>query len=144
MRNREPSHAMLNTSGLSKSEVLAQLPSKFTDEFGGLLSVEGITALVHHFGGTRILVPKGDDPTTAVGQVLSSADRAALCKHAGGSAIDVPIGKRIARYIRDKEIVAARKAGHSNNEIARQFGLCERSVRLALKRCRENGIYPQA
>lgn len=90
------------------------------------LGVPAAEAMVAHFGGTRIHVPKSwraGHPLTAVGDDLSKE----LAYHFAGEVLRIPVTltEPEARVAKAQEL---RKAGFTVNEIARALGLSHRAA----------------
>lgn len=134
---QEPLINYLDRGELSELEVLSTIPATFAENYGRKMSVRGILALIDHFGGGNVYVPKKPTPTSWMDDVLSHQDQLALCDIIGGSNLyDIPTAARLKSRVRNKRIVALREQGKSEREVSMLFGLCGRAIRKIMMRHR--------
>jgi hypothetical protein len=128
----------LSSGEISESEVLANLPGQFTETYGRKMSVAGLLALVDHYGGSSLYIPRTPNPRMRLASILPRDDLLVLCELGGGSRVDtIPSGYRLRRYIRNKRIVAMRIQGLSEQKVAKRFGFSTRWVRVQMARHRD-------
>ena len=90
----------------------------------------------------EVLRTLGLDPKRAEHCGHALADH--LAEHWGGQVISIPVDHAMHLSLRERDILAAREAGKSPHEIAREFGMTESGVRKLLKRAaRRNAVDAQ-
>lgn len=106
-----------------------------------LVGRQGLIALSREFGGVRLYIPQSDAHLARhrLAGIVGEDSLRRLSAEFGGCQIMVPLLTAEARWQRDSGIAARRAAGASAREIARETGLCMRSVQRATRRVRLGG-----
>lgn len=85
-----------------------------------------------HYGGGHLCVPRSADPLHRLVELLGPERAARFCERFGGDLLSIPRAAEALRAVRNRAIYAARAAGKTQFDIARQFGLTERHVNSIL------------
>lgn len=115
-------------------------------ELERLLGLEHFETLREAFGGTRVVVPTGIEPTpyrAELEEKLGEGVVGLLIFHFPGEAVYVPTGRPLQRTRLDDQLVAKlTRAGKSATAIALELSCSDRAVYHARRRCRSKGILP--
>jgi DNA-binding transcriptional regulator LsrR (DeoR family) len=90
--------------------------------------------LARHFGGQHIYIAENPTPNNQIARALGLEVAKQIGKLVGRGDITIPTCGAALRFERDLRIAERKRAGASNNELAREFGLHEKSVRQAVAR----------
>lgn len=91
-----------------------------------------VFALVEHFGGTEVPVPKKIKKNHAL-LVMGDDNARALCGYCPGEFISVPISLGPKKN-RKREVDALISRGYKHREVARELGITQRHVRRMASR----------
>lgn len=101
------------------------LPRSLVD-LAETLGLRVALALIEHFGGQELRVPKHPGPDHPLLKALGDSDGRALCSFMGGEWVYVPKGAQGGRWRQAAELA---DRGLSRGEIARILGVSQRHVR---------------
>lgn len=113
-------------------------------ELERLLGLEHFEKLREAFGGTRLFVPQGIEPSKYRDQLEAKVGEGVvglLIFHFPGDRVYIPTGRPRHR-VDDKRVAELTRAGKSVEFIALALSCSDRAVYLARKRCRARGILP--
>lgn len=116
----------INEAEQYHSEIIAALPPVF-NEFAKIVSLKSIFSIIDNFGGTRIYIPKKGSGSKLEGAVGKEAV-IVLSRIYGGDYLNVPMSSSIIKLIRNREIQSLSRQGQTARELARGFGMTERSI----------------
>jgi Mor transcription activator family len=93
---------------------------------------------IKHFGGADLEVPKsetgrGAATFAAIAEVIGVKHAHTLCRYYGGNKIYVPMWKPESITLRNRNIVESYNKGISIDELRREHGIAERTIRDILK-----------
>lgn len=106
-------------------------------EIARIIGPQGALRLVELYGGRRLYIPERIDATHALARELGLEAAEALGATYAGERIEIPLARQWCAAIRAKAVAEARAAGHSQAQVAEQFGICERTVRSFVARAKE-------
>lgn len=114
-----------------------KLPRSLQD-LASHVGISGALAIAERWGGIRLHVPHVERINSGhpLVQAIGMKNAESLARYAGGEWMEIPLCHLLSVRRRDAEMVAARQGGASTREIAKQFRLTERGVRLAMERYR--------
>lgn len=119
--------------GPADEAVLALMPPSLA-ELARVSSVAAALALAREYGGRRIYIPEvmtEDHPLA----VLIGFDAAmALSHHYPGDRPEIPMLRDWRAKVKANAIASARRAGRTQADLAREYGMTERGIRLAERR----------
>lgn len=98
------------------------------------LGLATAVAMVQHFGGLRLFIPKKPKPGHILLERLGTEVATALCRTYGGETITVPRGRAATLAVRNANIAASYDAGMTVRELAMQHQLTERQIYTILGR----------
>lgn len=113
-------------------------------ELERLLGLEHFEKLRETFGGIRLAIPTGIEPSKYRNELeakLGEGIVGLLIFHFAGDAVYIPTGRPRQR-IDDKRVAKLTRAGKSVEAIALELSCSDRAVYLARRRCRAKGILP--
>jgi len=110
---------------------IAALPRSLVD-LAEALGLRVALALIAHFGGLEMRVPKHPGPDHPLLKALGETDGRAVCSCLGGEQIYVPRGGRAGRV---KAALEMADTGLTRRQIARALGISQRHVRRMAKGC---------
>lgn len=102
----------------------------------GKLPVESIVATARKIGSRRLYVPIKPDRQSALGRLIGHDSLIALCSVYGGTNVKFSSLKQTKSRVMHTQVVKARAAGKTNNEIALALDIAERSVTRIIRQSR--------
>jgi hypothetical protein len=117
-------------------DIYALLPKR-TAELIQVVGFEAAMALVHHYGGTHLNIPKKAKPNHKLTAVITLGSLEKLCAYYGGTPLEIDLCANIISQQKKLLIMADVKAGFSNAVVARKFNTTERNVRRIKQKSRE-------
>lgn len=115
-------------------QLLALLPRKLA-EVAELIGVQGAVKLANAYGGTELYIPANMSAEHPIAQAIGHGQALLLSETYGNDYIDVPLGHAWRRAVRNLAMVSARKRGESQSDVARQYGMTTRGVRMIERKC---------
>ncbi len=101
------------------------LPGSLVD-LAETLGLRVALALIQHFGGLDLRIPKSPGPDHPILKALGEADGRAVCRFLGGAMVYIPRGGQGGRWRQARDLA---DKGMTRGEIARALGLSQRHVR---------------
>lgn len=105
-----------------------QIPASLQD-LAETLGPRVAAALIEHFGGVELRVPKAPAPDHPILKALGESDGRAVCRFLGGEKIYVPRGAHGGLWRAAQDLAAQ---GLSHGDIARRLGISQRWVRALI------------
>lgn len=118
--------------------VLALLPPSLA-ELARVSSVAAALALAREYGGRRIYIPEVMTETHPLAELIGYDAATALSHHYPGDRLEIPVFRDLRARIKANAIVAARRAGRSQADLAAEYGMTERGIRMAERRAEQAG-----
>ncbi|WP_374499119.1 Mor transcription activator family protein [Zoogloea sp.] len=113
--------------------VLALLPPSLA-ELARVSSVAAALALAREYGGRRIYIPEVMTETHPLAELIGYDAATALSHHYPGDRPEIPMLRDWRAKVKANAIASARRAGRTQAELAREYGMTERGIRLAERR----------
>lgn len=92
--------------------------------------------VIARWGGTTIDLPRAE-PGPLLVQALGTDVARLLCASLGPGKLAVPRAVAWMTAQRDREVIARRRAGETESDVARRFGLTDRRIRQILAASKE-------
>lgn len=118
--------------------VLALMPPSLA-EIARVSSVATALTLSARYGGRRIYMPEVMTEEHYLAQAVGIDAAMALSHHYPGDRLEIPVFRDLRARIKANAIVAARRAGRSQADLAAEYGMTERGIRLAERRAEQAG-----
>ncbi|MBF0283214.1 MAG: hypothetical protein HQL51_02015 [Magnetococcales bacterium] len=107
-------------------------------EVAGLVGLEAVSALVRHYAGSRVRVPRRSRPDHPLAACLGWEAMRRFCHLFGGEVLEVPRADGVRRRLRDREIVQLYDGGTPVRLLAKTYGLTERRIYYILNTTETN------
>lgn len=114
----------------------ALLTAAAADGLGPVIDLIGLDracTLMRAFRGRRLYVPLSIGQDHPISRAVGWESAKRLAYYYGGEHLRLPLGRAVAKLIRDREILAMHRGGKSCGQIAGAFQIGERSVRAILQ-----------
>lgn len=113
--------------------VLALMPPSLA-ELARVSSVAAALALAREYGGRRIYIPEVMTEDHPLAVLIGFDAATALAHHYPGDRPEIPMLRDWRAKVKANAIASARRAGRTQAELAREYGMTERGIRLAERR----------
>lgn len=121
------------TTSPEDEAVLALLPPSLA-ELARVSSVAAALTLAREYGGRRIYIPEVMTEAHPLAVLIGYDAAMALSHHYPGDRPEIPMLRDWRAKVKANAIASARRAGRTQAELAREFGMTERGIRLAERR----------
>lgn len=106
-------------------------------EIADLIGIPATMAIVHHYGGVRLYVPKEIPADHPLAQMIGMGNAMTLSDAYGGETLEIARAEAAIREIRDNEIREQWPA-LSQRQLALKYNTTERNIRRILTGCDHN------